>query len=172
MAFISATALYRVTPSGMARRGGQSRRAGSRRSAPRPAKRRRPSERLDPILDDGDIDTTDITTFVSCPVCFNSIMLRPEQLATRSLRVTCNVCETRTVVTLGMLENMDGSPFDEGGWRRGYRAEAEILGDGADEAVNRADDFDEAFVDAAVLADAANVGFADDTERKQRGTKR
>lgn len=104
---ISATCLARRSASGARRPGGQRARTSNARN---PA-------RSDPILDDGDIDTTDITTYVSCPTCFNSIMLRPKQLAHNPLRLTCNCCERNVVATMSMLENVDGSPFDERAWR-------------------------------------------------------
>lgn len=73
----------------------------------------------DPILDDDDVDTTDITTYFSCRNCFNSIMLRPIQLGKEPLKIKCNVCDMLSYVTLNMLENVDGSPFDPAQWTHG-----------------------------------------------------
>lgn len=102
-------------PTCLARRSGASRRPN--RSTSKTRKPRSAPARLDPILNDGDIDTTDITTYVSCPTCFNSIMLRPEKLANGPVRVVCNCCEKATTAVMNHLENMDGSCFDEGSWR-------------------------------------------------------
>lgn len=44
-------------------------------------------------------------------------MLRPEQFADAPLRLTCNCCERKVVVVMSMLENVDGTPFDERAWR-------------------------------------------------------
>lgn len=74
--------------------------------------------RLDPIIDDGDEDTTDITTYASCGKCFNSMMLSPDRFIDEpSMRVRCNVCDLRATVTLGMLQNIDGTTFDAAAWR-------------------------------------------------------
>lgn len=97
----------RKSSSGRRPNGGGGRNAGRKRS----------TVRLDPILDDGDVDTTDVTTFVSCTTCFNSIMLRPEQLGNGPMRVKCNCCERVFNATLERLENISGRPFDADAWR-------------------------------------------------------
>lgn len=99
-------------------------RRGSSRRSPRPARRaKRPKKaREDSILDDGDIDTTDITTYVSCATCCNSLMLRPQQLEGGALRVACNCCGKRTEATLERLENVNGTPFDATAWSKGMHA--------------------------------------------------
>lgn len=62
---------------------------------------------------DDDDDQTSITTYATCAVCCNSIMLRPEQLATPTgLRVRCSVCDSSFTARLAELENVDGTPFD------------------------------------------------------------
>eukprot|EP00737_Agarophyton_chilense_P004400 gb/GEZJ01005520.1/.p1 GENE.gb/GEZJ01005520.1/~~gb/GEZJ01005520.1/.p1 ORF type:complete len:148 (-),score=14.34 gb/GEZJ01005520.1/:775-1218(-) len=76
------------------------------------------------VMENVDIDTTDITTYISCPVCFNSIMLRPQQLADAPLRVVCNCCEQKTDATLERLENMDGTSFNAMAWRKGMMVAA------------------------------------------------
>ncbi|PXF48996.1 hypothetical protein BWQ96_01134 [Gracilariopsis chorda] len=98
---------------------------GRRTSNRRPPRRTRRSprsssrQRSDPILNDDDVDTTDITTYISCPVCFNSIMLRPQQLTKAPLTVVCNCCGQHTEATLERLENLDGTPFNAMAWRKG-----------------------------------------------------
>lgn len=105
MAFIAPLMVTRATPVCASRNSSQRR---PRRGKPGRAATRKP----DPILDDRDVDMTDITTYVSCPTCFNSIMLRPQQLARGSMRVTCNCCGKPSSASLHVLENMDGTPFD------------------------------------------------------------
>lgn len=39
-------------------------------------------------------------------------MLLPEQLYPNGMNVRCNVCEKSFLALLGMLENVDGTPFD------------------------------------------------------------
>lgn len=112
--FLFAT-FTRTAPTCLARRSSSSRKSG--RSRPKTTKSR--AARLDPILDDKNIDTTDITTYVSCPTCFNSIMLRPEQLERGPMQVSCNCCGKRVKTSMAGLENMDGTMFDEQAWRAG-----------------------------------------------------
>lgn len=79
------------------------------------SERRRPLTINDPLLNDNDIDTTDITTFVSCPVCYNSLMIRPEQLYKEPLLVQCNCCSRTSQARLEKLENLDGT-FNHKQW--------------------------------------------------------
>lgn len=123
MAFIAVP--FRTVPTAMGRRGGSSNRRGSSQRS-RTNKQRTNAPRLDPLLDDQDIDTTDITTYISCPTCFNSLMLRPEKLARGPLRVKCNCCEKRTNVAIDNLENVDGTLFDVEGWLRTFRAKGRL----------------------------------------------
>lgn len=117
MAFVAPTACLRIAARmGGSGRGSSSRRGGANRSARNRGSRSR--VRLDPILDDGGTDMTDIVTFATCGKCCNSMMLAPEQFRDGPLRVRCNVCELPATVTLEMLENMDGTPFDAVEWRR------------------------------------------------------
>lgn len=81
----------------------------SNKAAPSFRRRGTPAD-ADP---DDDDDQTSITTYATCSVCCNSIMLRPEQLATPTgLRVRCSVCERSFTARLASLENVDGTPFD------------------------------------------------------------
>lgn len=114
MAFICAptmgmrTILTMGKPSARRRRG-----SGARAASPRGR-----AARLDPIIDDGDVDTTDITTYASCGKCFNSIMLAPSKFKdTSTFQVRCNVCDLPVTVTLDMLENISGEPFNAAKWR-------------------------------------------------------
>lgn len=111
--FVATVALRLTPPSCMARRS-SGRRPGARRGK-RSKSRLAPS--LDPILDDNGIDTTDITTFVSCPTCFNSLMIRPQQLVRGPIIVTCNCCFRKVEAAMEMLENMDGTTFDQEAWQ-------------------------------------------------------
>lgn len=117
------TVFIRAAPTCLARHSGNTRKPS--RSRQKAAKSR--SVRVDPILDDSNIDTTDITTYVSCPTCFNSIMLRPQQLERGPMHVTCNCCEKKVKVSIEYLENIDGTPFDLQAWRveRNSRREME-----------------------------------------------
>lgn len=110
MAFIHSSGVVRISPTCLARRN-----SPRRSNRARSSKQSRPA-RLDPILNDGDIDSTDITTYISCPVCFNSLMLRPEKLVNGPVPVRCNCCEKSTTVSLEQLENTDGSIFDLNEW--------------------------------------------------------
>ncbi len=111
MAFVSMSVPYmRSAP----RMSGSSRRPRRNRSSNNRSK----VSRLDPILDDADIDQTDISTYVSCGKCFNSIMLAPASFeSTPSLVVRCNVCDLQSTVTVDMLETISGEPFDADSWR-------------------------------------------------------
>ena len=74
--------------------------------------------RLDPFLDDADVDQTDIDTYVSCGKCFNSIMLAPASFQPNGSRVVrCNVCDLQFTATIDMLETISGEPFDADAWR-------------------------------------------------------
>jgi hypothetical protein len=81
----------------------------------KPARRPARSSTADPILEDGDVDTTSIRTFVTCPFCANSLMLAPEAFlpegATKVVPLRCNVCENRVKASLRNLECIDGEPF-------------------------------------------------------------
>lgn len=74
------------------------------------------STKRDPILDDGEEDSTAITTYVSCRKCFNSMMLHPDQFRNGPINVRCNVCDLRAKVTITMLETIDGNQFDVEAW--------------------------------------------------------
>jgi hypothetical protein len=64
-------------------------------------------------LDDGDVDTTDVRTFVSCRVCFNSLMAAPAAfLPSGALTLNCNVCETKMKASINDLETIDGEKFE------------------------------------------------------------
>lgn len=95
----------------------RSRRAANTRSRRHPI---RPPVQKDPILDDYDIDTTDISTYFSCPMCFNSIMLRPEQLLAGPMMVNCNCCGQESEAMMSKIENVDGSDFDYLAWKKEY----------------------------------------------------
>lgn len=66
------------------------------------------------------IDTTDITTYVSCPTCFNSLMIRPEQLERGPLDVRCNCCGKSNTARMSDMENVDGTEFDYLTWKKEY----------------------------------------------------
>lgn len=83
--------------------------------------RSKPAPPRDPLLDDDDVDTTDITTYVSCPVCFNSLMVHPRKLEKASLLLNCNCCNNSTEARINELENIDGSPFDYLAWKQESR---------------------------------------------------
>lgn len=114
MAFIAPAACLRPT----ARMGASGRGSSSRRGGARSRASRNRAARMDPILDDGGTDMTDIVTFATCGKCCNSMMLAPDQFRDGPLQVRCNVCGLPATVTVDMLENMDGSPFDAAEWRR------------------------------------------------------
>lgn len=122
--------VHRTPPTSLARRSHGSRRPSRPRA--RTSKPQNATVRLDPILDDGDIDTTDITTYVSCPTCCNSIMLRPEQLAKGPVRVVCNCCDRPTQAGMNRLETIDGTPFDGQAWRASRNKAVEEPGDHTD----------------------------------------
>lgn len=77
------------------------------------------NDRDTPISDDN-IDTTDITTYVSCPTCFNSLMIRPELLQHGPLDVHCNCCGRSTTARMADMENVDGTEFNYLAWRKEY----------------------------------------------------
>lgn len=84
--------------------------AASRKSPPR--RRRHPPPR-DPILDDDDVDMTSVRTFVSCPSCANSLMVKPEAFLPKgSVALNCNVCERRVAAKIEELETVSGENFD------------------------------------------------------------
>lgn len=156
MAFIGVAVLVRTAPKCHARRGGSSSRRNSGQRARTNKPRVKPS-RMDPILDDGDIDSTDITTYVSCPICFNSLMLRPEQLVNGPLRVKCNCCDRSTNAAINNLENVDGTLFDVEAWLKNFKAKGRSSGEVSGQ------------VDATDDADIVHLEFADEAVEGEEG---
>lgn len=96
-----------------------------RRKLSTSARKRRASSHFsngdrDALINDDNIDTTDITTYVSCPTCFNSLMIRPELLQHGPLDVNCNCCGRSTTARMADMENVDGTEFDYLAWRKEY----------------------------------------------------
>lgn len=96
-----------------------------RRKLSTSARKRRASSHFsngdrDALINDDNIDTTDITTYVSCPTCFNSLMIRPELLQHGPLDVHCNCCGRSTTARMADMENVDGTEFDYLAWRKEY----------------------------------------------------
>lgn len=70
----------------------------------------KPADDLDSLLDD-DYDSTAISTYISCQTCFNSIMILPESLGEDGQRLNCNVCGSKFLAKVDMIERIDGEPF-------------------------------------------------------------
>lgn len=68
----------------------------------------------DPILDDGDVDMTSISTYVTCGTCFNSLMVAPHAFLPDGgpVELRCNVCNARWTGGIGALETVSGEVFD------------------------------------------------------------
>lgn len=85
-------------------------RSNSRRQ--KPQRRRTPKPVHDPILDDGGVDTTDVNTFVSCNICFNSLIVPPAKfLPSGTMVLNCNVCEAKVRASINDLELISGDKF-------------------------------------------------------------
>lgn len=87
--------------------------AASQSGKPR-RRRRSPKPTKDPILDDGDVDMTSISTFVTCRNCFNSLMVAPEMFLPDGgpIELRCNVCEVRWKGGIDAVETVSGEKFD------------------------------------------------------------
>lgn len=63
-------------------------------------------------MDDGDVDTTDVNTFVSCNICFNSLVVPPAKfLPSGTVMLNCNVCETKVRASINDVELINGEKF-------------------------------------------------------------
>lgn len=78
----------------------------------KPQRRRTPKRIHDPILDDGGVDTTDVNTFVSCHICFNSLIVPPTKfLPSGTMLLNCNVCGAKVRASINDLELISGDKF-------------------------------------------------------------
>mmetsp|Transcript_3277 Transcript_3277/g.5750 ORF Transcript_3277/g.5750 Transcript_3277/m.5750 type:complete len:126 (-) Transcript_3277:71-448(-) len=56
--------------------------------------------------DDDELDMTDINTYVSCPNCFNSLMIREADLLPDGKSLNCSKCELSFHASVEILERI------------------------------------------------------------------
>ncbi len=54
------------------------------------------------------------------------MMLAPEQFRDGPIQVRCNVCDLPATVTIEMLENINGTPFDARAWHMRQSADVAL----------------------------------------------